>query len=134
MLPDSPNAATDLWWAICLCPDWCGACRDYRPLFDALARSHPGVRFEWVDIEDEADIAGTLELETFPTLLIGHRSRALFLGPLLPRAPVLKRLLSSLQAAHQGDHQSEHQGEHGTAGADAQAQDLFDRVRAARCG
>ncbi|ABM58402.1 hypothetical protein Veis_2659 [Verminephrobacter eiseniae EF01-2] len=130
MQPDAPNAAADPWWAICLCPDWCGACRDYRSSFDALARAHPGVRFEWVDIEDEADIAGDLEFETFPTLLIGHRRRALFLGPLLPRAPVLERLLGSLQAAHQGADQ----GGHGPTQAGAQAQELFDRVRAARRG
>src|SRR6218665_3450173 len=134
MQPDAPNAAAGPWWAICLCPDWGGACRDYRSSFDALARAHPGVRFEWVDIEDEADIAGDLEFETSPTLLIGHRRRALFLPPLLPRVPVLERLLGSLQAAHQGDDQDDDQGGHVPPQAGAQAQELFDRVRAARRG
>ncbi|HNZ91259.1 MAG TPA: thioredoxin family protein [Acidovorax sp.] len=116
--PVSPGSG---WWAVCLCAGWCGTCRDYRPLFDALARAHPGVRFEWVDIEDESELAGDLDVETFPTLLIADGHRALFLGPLLPQAPVLARLLGSLQAAAPG-----------VAGAGREAQELFERVRAAR--
>lgn len=109
------------WWAVCLCAAWCGTCGVYRPLFDELARAHPAVRFEWVDIEDDSDIAGDLDVETFPTLLISDGERALFLGPLLPQAPVLARLLTSLQAAAPGG-----------AGAGGEAQHVFERVRASR--
>ena len=119
-LPDPalPPAASG-WWAVCLCADWCGTCRDYRALFDALALAHPGVRFVWVDIEDEADVAGDLDVETFPTLLIADGQTARFLGPLLPQAGVLSRLIESLQA------------DQGSARADPQAQAVFERVRAA---
>lgn len=113
---------TNDWWAVCLCAGWCGTCRDYRPLFEALAPAHPGVRFEWLDIEDEADIAGELDVETFPTVLIGQGASVRFLGPLLPQAPVLGRLLSSLQAAPPSR----------PGGVDAEVQRVFDRVRAAR--
>ena len=120
--PSSPAApAPGGWWAVCLCAAWCGTCGVYRPLFDALALAHPGVRFEWVDIEDDSEIAGDLDVETFPTLLIADGERALFLGPLLPQAPVLARLLTSLQAAAPGG-----------AGAGGEAQQVFERVRAAR--
>lgn len=108
------------WWAVCLCAAWCGTCGIYRPLFDELARAHPQVRFEWVDIEDESELAGDLDVETFPTLLIADGERALFLGPLLPQAPVLARLLASLQAGAPA------------AGAGGEAQEVFERVRAAR--
>ncbi|KQB58529.1 MULTISPECIES: thioredoxin family protein [Acidovorax] len=119
--PPSPAAAAPGgWWAVCLCAAWCGTCGIYRPLFNELARAHPEVRFEWVDIEDESDLAGDLDVETFPTLLIADGQRALFLGPLLPQAPVLARLLASLQAAP------------GSAGAGGEAQGVFERVRAAR--
>lgn len=121
-LPDATPAASSSggWWAVCLCADWCGTCRDYRVIFDALAQSHPHVRFEWVDIEDEAELAGDLDVETFPTLLIADGANARFLGPLLPQVAVLARLLSNLQAGK--DEQ--------TAGDDAQ--EVFERVRAAR--
>ena len=115
-----PAAPGSGWWAVCLCANWCGTCRDYRPLFDELARAHPQMRFVWVDIEDDADLAGDLDVETFPTLLIADGTTARFLGLLLPQAPVLARLLASLQAAPHG----------GGAGGEAQA--VFERVRAAR--
>ena len=67
--PSSPAAATPGdWWAVCLCAAWCGTCGIYRPLFDELARAHPEVRFEWVDIEDESDLAGDLDVETLRAL------------------------------------------------------------------
>lgn len=126
--PQSPAAATPGgWWAVCLCAAWCGTCGVYRPLFDELARAHPDVRFEWVDIEDDAEIAGDLDVETFPTLLIADGERALFLGPLLPQAPVLGRLLASLQAAS-----PQAGGAGSTGGTGGEAQEVFERVRAAR--
>lgn len=118
-LPDSaPITAVNSWWAVCLCADWCGTCRDYRALFEALAQAHTGVRFVWVDIEDEADVAGDLDVETFPTLLIADGQTARFLGPLLPQAAVLSRLLESLQKGQ------------GAGRADPAAQAVFERVRA----
>lgn len=83
---------------MCLCADWCGTCRDYRPVFDQVAAEHPGTSFIWLDIEDEAQAAlvGELDIETFPTLLIADGARLRFAGPLLPHAGTLSRLLGAL--------------------------------------
>ena len=116
--PACPPAASG-WWVVCLCADWCGTCRDYRALFDALAPAYPRVRVGWGDIEAAADVAGDLDVETFPTLLIADGQTARFLGPLLPQAGVLSRLIESLQA------------DQGSARADPQAQAVFERVRTA---
>ncbi|TXD17268.1 thioredoxin family protein [Extensimonas vulgaris] len=109
------------WWAICLCAAWCGTCGSYRAVFDALAAAHPQVRFEWVDIEDEADLVDELDVETFPTLLLADGRTARFLGPLLPQAGALAQLLARLPRESGTD-----------AGPEAQA--VFERVRAAREG
>lgn len=91
-------------WVACLCAGWCGTCRDYRPVFDQVVAAHPGMRFLWLDIEDEADLVGELDIETFPTLLIADGAALRFAGPLLPHAATLSRLLASLdnQAAVAG--------------------------------
>ena len=94
----APATATATWWVICLCAQWCRVCGEYRPLFDALAQAQPQTRFVWVDVEDEDELAGDLDVETFPTLLIADGSHVRFLGPLLPQTAVLARLLASLQA------------------------------------
>ena len=122
--PVVPAASTSAsvaspWWVVCLCAQWCGTCRDYRAVFDQLARAHPAVRFVWIDIEDDAEVAGDLDVETFPTLLLADGQVARFLGPLLPQAAVLSRLLESLQSRS------------GHLQVDALAQAVFDRVRAA---
>lgn len=90
-----PNGAA--WrWVVCLCADWCGTCRDYRPVFDQVAAEHPGTAFLWLDIEDQAALVGELDIETFPTLLIADGARLRFAGPLLPHAGTLSRLLGAL--------------------------------------
>lgn len=85
-------------WVACLCADWCGTCRDYRPVFDQVAVEHPGMPFLWLDIEDQAALVGDLDIETFPTLLIADGAALRFAGPLLPHAGTLARLLGSLEA------------------------------------
>lgn len=83
-------------WVICLCAEWCGVCRDWRAVFEQAAGQHPNARFVWVDVEDEAAAMGDVDVETFPTLLVAAASRPLFFGPVLPSAPGLQRLLSSV--------------------------------------
>ena len=93
-LPDAPRR-----WVACLCADWCGTCRDYRQVFDQVQTAHPGVSFLWMDIEDDAELAGDLDIETFPTVLVGEGGQLLFAGPLLPHVATLSRLLSGLDSA-----------------------------------
>ncbi|MGP1628979.1 MAG: thioredoxin family protein [Giesbergeria sp.] len=115
-----PKPSLHCWWVVCLCAAWCDTCGDYRATFDAVAREWPAMRFEWVDIEDEAEVTGELDVETFPTVLVADAGGcARFLGPLLPQAGVLTRLISSLHAGESGR-------------VDPAAQALFHRVRAAR--
>ena len=95
--PATLDAAGDTLWVVCLCAEWCGSCREYRPLFEQVARAHPRFRFAWVDIEDHAELADDFDVETFPTLLVAGESGTRFLGPLLPHAETLSRMLGALQ-------------------------------------
>ena len=94
MNPD-PNAAPSLR-VICLCAEWCGVCREWSDIFKAEALLHPEVEFAWVDVEDEADAMGDVDIETFPTLLIARGGEPLFFGPVQPSAVQFSRLLTSL--------------------------------------
>ena len=81
---------------ICLCAAWCGTCRSFQPLFEAAAAAHPALRFHWIDVEDEADLLGDIDVETFPTLVIGNADRVHFAGPMLPQPGQIERLLRTL--------------------------------------
>jgi thioredoxin-like negative regulator of GroEL len=114
------GAPVDGWWVVCLCAQWCGTCREYESVFDALGAAWPRVRFVWVDVEDEEDVVGDLDIETFPTILIADGRGARFFGSLLPQAQVLQRLLQSLQ------------DDADTPLAGPQAQELFWRITASK--
>jgi thioredoxin 1 len=78
---------------VCLCADWCGTCREYGQAYAALQASHPQACFHWLDIEEEADLLGDLDVENFPTLLIGVAGQPVFFGVLLPHIQTLERLV-----------------------------------------
>lgn len=105
-MSDTPTSSAPLLVA-CLCAEWCGACRDYRSVFEQVAQEHSGLRFVWVDIEDEAELVDPVEVENFPTLLIAAADGVRFFGTVLPHRDTLVRLLRSqahaLPASGHGD-------------------------------
>ncbi|CAN5765858.1 hypothetical protein BH11PSE8_BH11PSE8_12920 [soil metagenome] len=78
---------------VCLCAAWCGVCREYRPRFEQAAAAMPHARFEWVDVEDEADMLDPIEVENFPTVLIARDGEARFFGTVTPQIETLERLV-----------------------------------------
>lgn len=82
----------------CLCAAWCGTCRDYRPGFAELMARRPAVQSVWVDIEDESELAGDVDVENFPTLIIQRGNDVLFCGPMLPELRLLDRLIDTLMS------------------------------------
>ena len=86
-------------WVFGLCADWCDLCGQWRAVFDAAAASHPQDRFVWIDIEDEDEMVGDVDIETFPTLLVGSGDRVLFFGAILPSPDLLTRLLTGLDGS-----------------------------------
>ena len=78
----------------CLCAAWCRTCDDYRPTFDALAHEFAHeARFVWVDIEDDEDALGGVDVVDFPTLLIARGDRVPFFGAVLPHAQTARQLV-----------------------------------------
>jgi hypothetical protein len=83
------------WMVACLCAAWCDTCCSYRASFDELAARHPDQRFVWIDIEDQADIVGDIDVENFPTLLIQRGDIVAFFGTVLPDARLAERLVQA---------------------------------------
>lgn len=97
MLAPAPAAAEREWAVVCLCAAWCRTCDEYLPALSALAAREPGARFVWIDVEDDAEWIGDLEIETFPTLLVLAAQTPVFFGPLPPQIAVLERTLQALR-------------------------------------
>ncbi len=81
----------------CLCAAWCRLCDDYRAVQEQVAREFAdagvALHWHWVDIEDEAELLGEVDVETFPTLVVAAADTVRFAGPVLPHADVLRRML-----------------------------------------
>ncbi|MGZ8290614.1 MAG: thioredoxin family protein [Telluria sp.] len=90
------------WVVACLCAAWCGTCASYRGVFESLGARHPDKLFVWIDIEDQADLVGDLDVENFPTLLIQRGDVVAFFGTMLPDPKLADRLVNA-QAELAGD-------------------------------
>lgn len=85
----------DGWTVACLCAAWCGTCSTYRATFEEIAARHPDKQFVWIDIEDQADLVGDLDVENFPTLLLQRGDTVAFFGTMVPDGGVAERLVQA---------------------------------------
>jgi thiol-disulfide isomerase/thioredoxin len=85
----------DGWTIACLCAAWCGTCSTYRATFEEIAARHPDKQFVWIDIEDQADLVGDLDVENFPTLLLQRGGTVAFFGTMVPDGGVADRLVQA---------------------------------------
>ncbi|HEY6511165.1 MAG TPA: thioredoxin family protein [Burkholderiaceae bacterium] len=87
----------------CLCAAWCRLCDGYRAVLESLAdefdRAGVALQWHWVDIEDEAELVGDLDVETFPTIVVADDSQVRFAGPVEPQPETLQRLLRATVGA-----------------------------------
>jgi thioredoxin-like negative regulator of GroEL len=100
-LPNPSDPATDPLLVACLCARWCRTCDAYRDTLVAtratmrIGHAAAALRFVWVDIEDESELVGDLDIEDFPTILLARGDQVLFFGPVMPHAQTLDRLVRS---------------------------------------
>jgi thioredoxin 1 len=84
----------------CLCAAWCRLCDGYRPVLEQveaeLRAAGATPRWHWIDIEDDAELVGELDVETFPTIVVCDARQVRFAGPVTPQPERLSRLLRSL--------------------------------------
>jgi thioredoxin 1 len=106
----------DFWAA------WCGPCRAFAPVFEKASETHGDITFGKIDTEAQQALAGAINIQAIPTLMMFRDGVLLFreAGALPPAA--LEELVQQARAldmeqvraeiaAHEHDH--EHGHEHG---------------------
>lgn len=82
---------------VCLCAAWCRLCEGYAAMVHAVASRFQAevapLDVHWIDVEDDAELVGDLDVETFPTIVVCDGTKVLFAGPVPPHADNLMRLL-----------------------------------------
>lgn len=75
---------------------WCGPCRTFGPVFEAASEEHPDVVFAKVNTEDEAALAGALEIRSIPTIMVFRDGVPVFRQAGALPAAALKSLLEQV--------------------------------------
>jgi thioredoxin 1 len=81
---------------IALCAAWCDTCSEFRATFERIARTRPDMVFLWLDIEDDSELCGDIDIENFPTLAIYRGERLLHYGVSLPLEGTVSRLIDEI--------------------------------------
>ena len=94
--PLSAEGEQDSLLVVCLCAAWCDTCNEFRQSFERIAAARPDMRFLWLDIEDDAEVCGDVDVENFPTLAVWRDASLLFYGVTLPQEGGVARLVDAL--------------------------------------
>jgi thioredoxin reductase (NADPH) len=81
---------------VSFCAAWCETCNEFRAGYERLASARPHAAFVWIDIEDDAEWAGDVDVENFPTLAVYRGFVPLHFGVSLPHENVVGRLIDAL--------------------------------------
>ena len=94
-LSDRLSDATSLV-VVCLCAAWCDTCTAFRASFERIAATRPREVFVWLDVEDDSEICGDIDIENFPTLAVYRGGVLLHYGVSLPQEGSVARLIDEM--------------------------------------
>jgi thioredoxin 1 len=97
---------------------WCAPCRAFAPVFEKASDAHPDITFGKIDTEAQKELAGEVDIQAIPTLMLFRDGVPLFreAGALPPAA--LEELIQQARSLDMDQVRAEiaaheHEHEHG---------------------
>ena len=87
----------DFWAA------WCGPCRSFAPVYEAMSEKYPGLTFAKVDTEAEQSLAAAAGITSIPTLMIFRDGILLFSQPGALSASTLEEIIGKVDELDMDD-------------------------------
>ena len=57
---------------------WCGPCKSFAPIYEAVSEKHDDIVFAKVNTEEEQELAGSFQIRSIPTLMIIREQIVIF--------------------------------------------------------
>ncbi|MBT7307451.1 MAG: thioredoxin [Gammaproteobacteria bacterium] len=73
---------------------WCGPCKSFAPIYEAVSEEIEGVVFAKVNTEDQQDLSAHFQIRSIPTLMIFREQIVIFSQPGMVPAEGLRDLLA----------------------------------------
>lgn len=61
--------------------EWCGPCKQFGPIFEAVAEKHPDIVFAKVNVEEEQELAGMFQVRSIPMLALMREKVVVYANP-----------------------------------------------------
>ena len=83
--------------------EWCGPCKSFSPIYDAVSEKHEGIVFGKIDTEAEQELAGHFQIRSIPTLMIFREQVVLYSQPGMLNAEQLEVVISKVSAVEMSE-------------------------------
>ncbi len=83
--------------------EWCGPCKMFGPIYEEAAAENPDVTFAKVNTEAEQQLAGSLQIQSIPTIMAFRDGVMLFSQPGALPAAALDQLIEALRNVDMDD-------------------------------
>jgi thioredoxin 1 len=75
VINNNPFVIIDFW------APWCGPCKSFGPVFEAISDKYPDIVFAKVNTEEEQELAGMFQIRSIPTLMMFREQIIIFSQP-----------------------------------------------------
>lgn len=83
--------------------DWCGPCKMFGPIYEAMSEKNPGIVFAKVDTEEQQQLAAQFGIQSIPTVAAFREQILVFAQPGALPAEAMEELIHQLKALDMDD-------------------------------